>query len=126
MEFKRVSLVVMMILLITGTAMAADDCLLNCLTKVCNIAIEISCSEVCRIRCPSELVVDENSKGHNRHHQYCIGCLHHCEKYRDDKKKMGKCIHHCETHCNIKAPSPSLGPISSPSDLSPSPSPSFE
>nr|XP_011463891.1 PREDICTED: uncharacterized protein LOC105351422 isoform X1 [Fragaria vesca subsp. vesca] len=131
MELKGVSLVVMMILLITGTAMAVDDCVGNCLKdchclKGCPNPISRACVENCRSRCPPELVVDETSKGHNRHHQYCIGCLHHCEKYRDDKKKMGKCIHHCETHCNIKAPSPSLGPISSPSDLSPSPSPSFE
>ncbi|KAL6174712.1 hypothetical protein ACLB2K_051358 [Fragaria x ananassa] len=113
MEFKCVSLmVVMMILLITGTAMATDDCVGNCL-KSChclNGCPNPICVKNCRSRCPPELVVDETSKGHHRHHQYCIGCLHHCQKYRDDQKKMGKCVHHCETRCNIKSPSPSPSP----------------
>ncbi|KAL6177268.1 hypothetical protein ACLB2K_048794 [Fragaria x ananassa] len=137
MELKGVSLVVMIILLISGAAMAVDDCVGNCLKdchclKGCPKPISRACVENCHSRCPPELVGVENSKGHNRHHQYCIGCLHHCEKYRDDKKqekKMRKCIHHCETHCNIKSPSPSpsLNPSLSPSpsdDLSPSLSPS--
>nr|XP_011463893.1 PREDICTED: uncharacterized protein LOC105351424 [Fragaria vesca subsp. vesca] len=104
MELKGVSLVVMMILLITGSAMA--DCpegLEQCLKTTCPRPPVISCVQQCLVKCPPV-----QTEGHLRHHHHCkSGCSHYCHKYHDDEKKIAKCMQHCETNCIIRAPSPS-------------------
>ncbi|KAM1035097.1 hypothetical protein ACFX13_039127 [Malus domestica] len=94
-------MMVMIFLLITGSAMANEKCRQRCYGG-CGLPPTAECIEECQKKCGNnaqpQSLADQVT-------QYCkLGCsLHRCSKYKNDESKLENCVGRCSNkYCNIK------------------------